>query len=1020
LTDAPTYPWNHSKTYWFEGHQGIASRFRKWGRQDIIGSPDVGSTIFEPRWRGFIRVSENPWVQDHQVQNTIIYPAAGMMAMVIEAACQVQDEALLVDGYELLNMSIEKAMIIPMSIHGLETSLNMRRKDSKQSSIPRNLLVYEFAIYSKIRDASWQRNSSGELRIHYKSSRGSTRPVETTQHAEDQYTTEYSIHKNNCNEEIIARQLYETLESIGMKYGPLFQNITDIHKKDGASCSTIKIPDTKSIMPAQYEYPHLIHPATLDAAFQTVFVAGNEPMVPSFVESLFVSADFPRGAGAHISGYSTASRHGLRDALGNITMFDEPATLSKPKLIVKNLHFTALSSAPDDLTEAKFMPTYHNLCAEVSWKEDVSFSNTKSLTEWVDLVAYKSPNMNILDVSRENGGFTKPMLRALGKISGAGPRFSNYCYTRSSSMEVSLLEKELHDWTGYMSFKTLDLDIELVEQGFKLHSFDLIVSDYSDQASLSKLKQLLKSQGRLILHNIGSQALTELPVKKKRKLNSEDFISVHQKDYPASLPQFADISGFRILNHLSSDFEIAGPGEKPTSLVISSSKPANMIQLSSAEIVFLLPVCPSENLQVLSRNLASRLKYYGSEITTKSLLDPSTSVKDKLCLAFLEIDSPLIYQWTSHEFHAFRSLISQAKGCFWVTKGGQMKSGAPFSAPINALLRTIRSEDQQKGLYSLDLDVTTKLDANSTLEAVLATFVTSFDLNEASREVEYAEFAGKIFIPRIILQERLNFRIEQGDSPRQPQMLPFAQNERRIQLEIGTPGKLDSLFFNYEHTPVLDLGPGEIEISVSCVAINSSDGRATLGHTASDMMGSVASGIVTNVGSLVQNFKPGDYVIAVVAGAFKSFIRTSESMVWPTSADISLESILTLLYDSASAYYAIKTSGNLQMGESVLINSTDVRFSQVATQIALDFGAEVFMAADTSEESTSISEISGLKQSHIIDSSCSSLYRKINELTQGRGVDLILNSMTGEPRDDAWKCIRECEFPCSNFTFEQL
>ena len=66
LVDAPTYPWNHSAEYWSEPRLSIAHRFRKHPRQDLLGIPVQGSNA--PAWRHFLRMSENPWMEDYQVQ----------------------------------------------------------------------------------------------------------------------------------------------------------------------------------------------------------------------------------------------------------------------------------------------------------------------------------------------------------------------------------------------------------------------------------------------------------------------------------------------------------------------------------------------------------------------------------------------------------------------------------------------------------------------------------------------------------------------------------------------------------------------------------------------------------------------------------------------------------------------------------------------------------------------------------------------------------------------------------------
>jgi len=66
LVDSPTYSWKHDVKYWFEPRLSTAHRFRQHPRQDLLGGPVEGSS--EPAWRQFLRMSENPWMEDHQVQ----------------------------------------------------------------------------------------------------------------------------------------------------------------------------------------------------------------------------------------------------------------------------------------------------------------------------------------------------------------------------------------------------------------------------------------------------------------------------------------------------------------------------------------------------------------------------------------------------------------------------------------------------------------------------------------------------------------------------------------------------------------------------------------------------------------------------------------------------------------------------------------------------------------------------------------------------------------------------------------
>ena len=70
LCDAPTYSWNHSAQYWFEPRLSVEHRLRKHPRQDLLGAPVEG--VSAPTWRHFLRMAENPWMEDHKV-STFLY-----------------------------------------------------------------------------------------------------------------------------------------------------------------------------------------------------------------------------------------------------------------------------------------------------------------------------------------------------------------------------------------------------------------------------------------------------------------------------------------------------------------------------------------------------------------------------------------------------------------------------------------------------------------------------------------------------------------------------------------------------------------------------------------------------------------------------------------------------------------------------------------------------------------------------------------------------------------------------------
>lgn len=67
LVNLPSYPFDHSKKYWLESRISKAFRFRRQPPHELLGTQVADWNPLEPRWRNFIRLSESPWVQDHNV-----------------------------------------------------------------------------------------------------------------------------------------------------------------------------------------------------------------------------------------------------------------------------------------------------------------------------------------------------------------------------------------------------------------------------------------------------------------------------------------------------------------------------------------------------------------------------------------------------------------------------------------------------------------------------------------------------------------------------------------------------------------------------------------------------------------------------------------------------------------------------------------------------------------------------------------------------------------------------------------
>src|SRR3569833_2048971 len=274
LVDVPSYPWDHSRRYWSESYLSKANRFRSHGREDLIGAPLENSPPQEPCWRGFFRLRENPWIEDHVIQKAILYPAGGLLAMAIEAAKQMADPDIPIDGFEVTSFKILKPVLIPSTTHGLEHMLRAKLLESGS---------YEFSILSQPTEGAWTVHATGQFAIKYKSEPDELWLLEWALRVEeyDMQRLRYYEAKDRCKTQLVPRQFYERIDVIGMSYGPQFRNIVRLRKGSDACCSNVQIPDTKSRMPCQFEFDHVIHPATLDAMLQTVIPLGEEALPPT-------------------------------------------------------------------------------------------------------------------------------------------------------------------------------------------------------------------------------------------------------------------------------------------------------------------------------------------------------------------------------------------------------------------------------------------------------------------------------------------------------------------------------------------------------------------------------------------------------------------------------------------------------------------------------------------------------------------------------------------------------------------
>jgi acyl transferase domain-containing protein len=347
LVDMPPFGWNHTLKYWSETHNGRAHRFRKHPRMDLFGGETREMLPDQPRYRNILRLTEVPWAALHKVQGSVLYPAAGMMIMAIEAMKQKSDPTREIQGYDLRDVIISRAIVVPQGEAGVETMLTL--KPFRHGSRALGAAWQEFQLYS--RAEAWELNCSGLIRLEYKpTADGVSIFADEAALEAEKYASEYHQISSDCSRGIHPNWFYDQLDSIGLHYGGVFQGLTEIRKGEYRSACRVKIPDTKSIMPRQFEYPHVIHPTTLDSMIQMALPAScgidedlTVPMVPVAIGRLYVSADVPSEPGTILAGYATSEITGFDEGRSQVIVSTNE--WSKPLIIFDDIKGKRLSSS---------------------------------------------------------------------------------------------------------------------------------------------------------------------------------------------------------------------------------------------------------------------------------------------------------------------------------------------------------------------------------------------------------------------------------------------------------------------------------------------------------------------------------------------------------------------------------------------------------------------------------------------------------------------------------------------------
>jgi NADPH:quinone reductase len=220
-------------------------------------------------------------------------------------------------------------------------------------------------------------------------------------------------------------------------------------------------------------------------------------------------------------------------------------------------------------------------------------------------------------------------------------------------------------------------------------------------------------------------------------------------------------------------------------------------------------------------------------------------------------------------------------------------------------------------------------------------------------------------------------------------------------------GDVDVLCLEEISTP--QLKPEQILIKVQACGVNFADTllRKNQYIYTPDLPftpGAEVSGTIEQLGTNVRGFSVGQQVVAFTKdGGYAEYTIAPENLTVALPDEIDFPTGAAILTQGLTAFYLLKTLAQLKEGQSVLINAAAGGVGSLAVQIAKILGAKQIIAtAGTAEK---LEFVKSLGADTPINYRDANWQEQVMQATDGKGVDVVLESVGGEVFQKSLDCL---------------
>ncbi|TEA20888.1 Highly reducing polyketide synthase gloL [Colletotrichum sidae] len=613
-------------------------------------------------------------------------------------------------------------------------------------------------------------------------------------------------------------------------------------------------------------------------------------------------------------------------------------------------------------------------------------------------------HIRILEIGAGTGGLTARILRDLVACFDNGKILGRYVFTDVSAGFFPAAKKRFEAIpAGFLDYRVLDISRDPAEQGFSGEKYDLIVASNVLHATLDltqtlrHARSLLKPNGRLLMHELCCETkwinwimgyLAGWWLGEANNRPEEPYIS------PEQWTERLLAAGFS-----APDVFYDGKSKDKLNATIIA-RPALQDAVSPALKNITLLTEDSQDHAVLAK-LRTTFEEKRYTVSYAAIGSNDVALTDVVVSAIdLCRGDGYFHDMTEAKLDAFKALLrklqEKSAKLLWLTRACQVNPSDPTYAPVLGVARTARVE-LGVSLATFELDV---IDGGA-LEAICRTvdkaFYNNQSLTEEASDMEFSYSSGQTLIPRC------------NWTPISHSLQALTPASATKSLQITRPGALQTLRWTSRDLSTT-LAPDSVRIRVHAAGLNFKDVVTAMGliaPSAPSGLGCEASGVVTQIGSTVTSLRLGDRVMvfAPQAACFSTDMHAPAQLCVRIPESLSFDDAAGMPCIFVTVLRALVDKAGLRAGQTVLVHSAAGGVGIAAMQIARWIGAKVFATVGSEDKKDFLVREWGLPRENIFSSRDTSFVQGVRAATGGRGVDIVLNSLSGELLHASWECV---------------